>query len=447
MDPIHSSVWTFLAAKCKDSPLLPRLRSLLILDMHLSDIPCLILLMSPSLLSLDSFFVLKQDEEDRQTIPYVVRSLMEMLPVMAPNLEKFYCDVDVDLGHGYVGAFSQFARLKTLYIMSLALNEGALQALSAIATLEDLSCSINLSNGSAPILRPCTFQRLTGLHVIGSIDDLTAFINAFQLPSLIRISLSIREPPHAREPVDLFAAVYRRCNTALLTSFRAHINYAFLFPRPTCLMQYLEPVVALPNIESFYLSFARAMPSISDDDLARVLQDSTESMAGSYRARGTPEVLRIVEVMAMNQARQWGVCTMNEFRAFLGLKRFDTFEEWNSDPEIAVRLLTSSHSLARPHCRSRLSSVMSAVAPAARCLGCVEMKMEMAGLTDVSCFSERRAPVVWSHRQPRTLPRSTGGGKLGSEPYLTCGLLTHVSVWSRKSWAWGRRQAFAVATP
>ena len=269
MDPIHSSVWTFLAAKCKDSPLLPRLRSLLILDMHLSDIPCLILLMSPSLRSLDSFFVLKQEEEDRQTIPYVVRSLMEMLPVMAPNLEKFYCDVDVDLGHGYVGAFSQFARLKTLYIMSLALNEGALQALSAIATLEDLSCSINLSNGSAPILRPCAFQRLTGLHVIGSIDDLTAFINAFQLPSLIRISLSIREPAHAREPVDLFAAVYRRCNTALLTSFRAHINYAFLFPRPTCLMQYLEPVVALPNIESFYLSFARAMPSISDDDLAR----------------------------------------------------------------------------------------------------------------------------------------------------------------------------------
>ncbi len=31
----------------------------------------------------------------------------------------------------------------------------------------------------------------------------------------------------------------------------------------------------------------------------------------------------------MNQARQWGVCTMNEFREFLGLKPFASFEEWN----------------------------------------------------------------------------------------------------------------------
>jgi hypothetical protein len=27
---------------------------------------------------------------------------------------------------------------------------------------------------------------------------------------------------------------------------------------------------------------------------------------------------------------------MNEFRHFLGLKRFESFEEWNPDPEIAV---------------------------------------------------------------------------------------------------------------
>lgn len=59
-------------------------------------------------------------------------------------------------------------------------------------------------------------------------------------------------------------------------------------------------------------------------------------MAASYRARGTPEVLRIIEVLAMEQGRAWGVCTMNEFRKFLGLKQFKTFEEWNSDPEIAA---------------------------------------------------------------------------------------------------------------
>ncbi|KAI0789558.1 heme peroxidase [Abortiporus biennis] len=75
--------------------------------------------------------------------------------------------------------------------------------------------------------------------------------------------------------------------------------------------------------------------SFSDDDIARVLQDATESTAGTYRARGTPASLRVVEIMAMEQARKWGVCTMNEFRKFLKLKTFSTFEEWNPDPVIA----------------------------------------------------------------------------------------------------------------
>ncbi|KAJ6500909.1 heme peroxidase [Mycena sanguinolenta] len=73
----------------------------------------------------------------------------------------------------------------------------------------------------------------------------------------------------------------------------------------------------------------------SDDDIAKILLDATESPAGAYRARGTPGVLRVIEIMGILQARQWGVCTMNEFRQFLGLKQFEDFEEWNSDPAIA----------------------------------------------------------------------------------------------------------------
>ncbi|KAG6865223.1 hypothetical protein C0991_004346 [Blastosporella zonata] len=73
----------------------------------------------------------------------------------------------------------------------------------------------------------------------------------------------------------------------------------------------------------------------SDDDLARVLHTAIETPGGAYRGRGTPEVLRLVELMGIEQARSWGVCTMNEFRKFLGLKEFETFEDWNPDPEIA----------------------------------------------------------------------------------------------------------------
>ncbi|KAF9039702.1 heme peroxidase [Hymenopellis radicata] len=73
----------------------------------------------------------------------------------------------------------------------------------------------------------------------------------------------------------------------------------------------------------------------SDDDIAKILLDATENPAGAYRARGTPTVLRVIEIMGILQARQWGVCTMNEFRQFLGLKQFDDFEDWNPDPAIA----------------------------------------------------------------------------------------------------------------
>ncbi|KAF5365312.1 hypothetical protein D9758_005455 [Tetrapyrgos nigripes] len=90
----------------------------------------------------------------------------------------------------------------------------------------------------------------------------------------------------------------------------------------------------------------------SDDDLAKVLQDATESVACSYGAQGTPDALKVIEIMGIQQARQWGCCTMNEFRQWLGLKRkefagysvmmltgcsleFDTFEEWNPNPAIA----------------------------------------------------------------------------------------------------------------
>jgi len=73
----------------------------------------------------------------------------------------------------------------------------------------------------------------------------------------------------------------------------------------------------------------------SDDAIADILHGATENPAGAYRARGTPGVLRIVEILGIEQARQWGVCSMNEFRKFLGLKKFKTFEEWNPDPEIA----------------------------------------------------------------------------------------------------------------
>ncbi|KAH7919845.1 heme peroxidase [Leucogyrophana mollusca] len=72
----------------------------------------------------------------------------------------------------------------------------------------------------------------------------------------------------------------------------------------------------------------------NDNELARILHDATEHPAGAFRARGVPDVLRVAEILGIEQARTWGACTLNEFRKFIGLKPYASFKEWNPDPEI-----------------------------------------------------------------------------------------------------------------
>ena len=50
-----------------------------------------------------------------------------------------------------------------------------------------------------------------------------------------------------------------------------------------------------------------------DADLAKILQDATAAPASAFKARGTPEVLRVIEVLGIEQSRRWGVCTVRVF--------------------------------------------------------------------------------------------------------------------------------------
>lgn len=59
----------------------------------------------------------------------------------------------------------------------------------------------------------------------------------------------------------------------------------------------------------------------NDAELANILITATQTPAGAFRARGTPEAMRVVEILGIEQSRQWGTCSLNEFRKFLGLKR------------------------------------------------------------------------------------------------------------------------------
>ncbi|KAI0060307.1 heme peroxidase [Artomyces pyxidatus] len=73
----------------------------------------------------------------------------------------------------------------------------------------------------------------------------------------------------------------------------------------------------------------------SDADLARILQNATDASASAFKARGTPAALRVIEVLSISQARSWGTCSLNEFRKFMGLQPYSSFEKWNSNQEIA----------------------------------------------------------------------------------------------------------------
>ncbi|VUC31424.1 unnamed protein product [Clonostachys rosea] len=76
----------------------------------------------------------------------------------------------------------------------------------------------------------------------------------------------------------------------------------------------------------------------SDDELVDILRASIEDTAGSFGANSVPRCLRPVEMLGILQARRWRVCTLNEFRAFIGLTRHRTFEDINPDPAVAAGL-------------------------------------------------------------------------------------------------------------
>ncbi|KAG6813888.1 hypothetical protein H0H92_006295 [Tricholoma furcatifolium] len=92
-----------------------------------------------------------------------------------------------------------------------------------------------------------------------------------------------------------------------------------------------------PDIEDWTFGGIRRQENhmFNDDDLAKILQDATEHPAAAFRARGTPASMRLHEIMGIEQNRRWGVCSLNDFRSYLGLKPYASFLEWNPNKEIA----------------------------------------------------------------------------------------------------------------
>ncbi|KAI8816475.1 linoleate diol synthase [Fimicolochytrium jonesii] len=75
----------------------------------------------------------------------------------------------------------------------------------------------------------------------------------------------------------------------------------------------------------------------NDEELVNLIKDCTESPAHALGARGVPSALKIVEIMSQLQARNvFNVCTLNEFRKYLNLTQYKSFQEWNPDTDVAA---------------------------------------------------------------------------------------------------------------
>ncbi|KAF2642870.1 fatty acid oxygenase [Massarina eburnea CBS 473.64] len=76
----------------------------------------------------------------------------------------------------------------------------------------------------------------------------------------------------------------------------------------------------------------------NDADLVKLLTEATEDCAGSFGARHVPIALKAIEILGIQQARRWGVATLNEVRSHFGMLPHRTFTDINSDPDVAASL-------------------------------------------------------------------------------------------------------------
>ncbi|KAH0556381.1 hypothetical protein GP486_005695 [Trichoglossum hirsutum] len=95
-----------------------------------------------------------------------------------------------------------------------------------------------------------------------------------------------------------------------------------------------------PGRRTFGGLHRKADGRFEDSELVKIIQDSTEDVAGAFGARNVPVILKLVEVLGIEQARKWKVASLNEFRKFFGLQPHATFLDINSDPDIAKSLET-----------------------------------------------------------------------------------------------------------
>ena len=78
--------------------------------------------------------------------------------------------------------------------------------------------------------------------------------------------------------------------------------------------------------------------SLLPDPSALLVRSCVQPPLAAFGANGIPAIMRAVEILGIEQSRSWRVASLNEFRAFFGLQKHKTFEDINSDKNVANAL-------------------------------------------------------------------------------------------------------------
>ena len=75
-----------------------------------------------------------------------------------------------------------------------------------------------------------------------------------------------------------------------------------------------------------------------DDELVDAISTAIEQPGGAFGARNVPRIMKPIEILGIIRGRKWNLAGLNEFRKHFGLKAYETFEDINSDQEVADAL-------------------------------------------------------------------------------------------------------------
>ena len=101
------------------------------------------------------------------------------------------------------------------------------------------------------------------------------------------------------------------------------------------LLRFEHSIPTDPSQRTFGKLQRDATGKFSDAELVNIMKESMEDPAGLFGARMVPKALRIIEITGILTSRKWNLASLNEMRSFFGLKRHDSFEDINPDPQVA----------------------------------------------------------------------------------------------------------------